>query len=150
MSQMSMKKGIKEFGDDGVDAVMRELRQLHDWDVIEPHPAHSLTIEDKKGALPYLMFLKKKRNGTIKGRGCADGRKQRLYTSKEDTSSPTVSIESVFLTSVIEAHEHRDIGTVDLPGGAFMQADMYDVVYMMRLEGTVGLYFTSCLLEHIG
>lgn len=46
-----------------------------------------------------------------------------------------MAIESVFLTCVIDAHEQRDVGTVDLPG-AFMQADMNDVVYM-RLEGTM-------------
>ena len=79
------------------------------------------------------MFLKKKRNGSIKGRGCADGRKQRLYTAKEDASSPTVAIESVMLSSVIDAKENRDVATVDIPG-AFMQADMDDVVHM-RLEG---------------
>jgi hypothetical protein len=44
------------------------------------------------------MFLKKKRCGKIKARGCADGRKQRLYKTKEETSAPTVSIESVMLT----------------------------------------------------
>ena len=39
MTQMSMKKGIKEFGDAGVDAVLVELQQLHDRDVLEPQPA---------------------------------------------------------------------------------------------------------------
>jgi hypothetical protein len=48
------------------------------------------------------MFLKEKRCGKIKGRGCADGCKQREYLSKEDTSSPTVAIESVFLSCVID------------------------------------------------
>jgi hypothetical protein len=81
------------------------------------------------------MFLKKKRNGTVKGRGCADGRKQRRYTAKEDASSPTVATESVFLTCAVEAHEGRDVATVDLPG-AFMQADMDDTVYM-RIDGTM-------------
>jgi Reverse transcriptase (RNA-dependent DNA polymerase) len=81
------------------------------------------------------MFLKKKRNGIIKGRGCADGRKQRLYTNKDDASSPTVSIESVILTSVLDAAEGRDVATVDIPG-AFMQADMDDTVHM-KLEGTM-------------
>jgi len=28
------------------------------------------------------MFLKEKRDGTIKARGCADGRPQREYTKK--------------------------------------------------------------------
>ena len=79
------------------------------------------------------MFLKKKRCGRIKGRGCADGRKQRAYTDKADASAPTVSIESVLLSSVIDAKEGRDIAIIDIPG-AFMQADMEDMVHM-KLEG---------------
>jgi hypothetical protein len=46
-------------------------------------------------AMAYLMFLKQKRTGHVKGRGCADGKKQRIYTIKEEASSPTVAIESV-------------------------------------------------------
>ena len=45
------------------------------------------------------MFLKQKRCGKIKGRGCADRRKQRKYLTKEDKSAPTVSTEDIFLTS---------------------------------------------------
>jgi hypothetical protein len=54
--------------------------------VIEPKSANMLTNEEKKKALHYLMFLKKKRCGPIKGRGCADGRKQRIYKTKEETT----------------------------------------------------------------
>ena len=133
MTQHSMKRGIKLFGDAGVDAVLKELKQLHDRKVLEPKDAKQMSEEDKKAALQYLMFLKQKRNGTIKGRGCADGRKQRQYTAKEDASSPTVAIESVMISSVIDAMENRDVATVDIPG-AFMQADMDDVVHM-KLEG---------------
>jgi hypothetical protein len=43
-------------------------------------------------ALNYLMFLKRKRCGKIKARGYADGRPQREYISKDESSSPTVSI----------------------------------------------------------
>jgi hypothetical protein len=76
------------------------------------------------------MFLKKKRCGHIKGRGCADGQKQRLYTTQEEASSPTVAIESVMLSCVIDASEGRDVATVDIPG-AFMQADMDDDVHVV-------------------
>ena len=133
MTQFSMKQGIKEFGDAGVDAVLEELQQLHDRKVLEPRRATELTREEKRAALHYLMFLKKKRNGRIKGRGCADGRKQRLHTNKEDASSPTVAIEAVMLSCVIDAMERRDVATIDIPG-AFMQAEMDEVVHM-RLEG---------------
>jgi Reverse transcriptase (RNA-dependent DNA polymerase)/Zinc knuckle len=134
-SQYSMKAGLKLFGDRGTEAVLKELKQLHDRDVMEPMDSSKMSREDRYRALSYLMFLKEKRDGAIKGRGCADGRKQRAYISKEEASSPTVTTEAVFLTSVIDARERRDVATVDVPG-AFMQADMDDVVYM-RLDGVM-------------
>ena len=98
--------------------------------------ASKMTRDEKKAALEYLMFLKQKRCGKIKGRGCADGRKQRpAYTAKEDASSPTVSIEAVMLSCLIDVMEQRDTATVDIPG-SFMQADMDELVHM-RLEGTM-------------
>jgi Reverse transcriptase (RNA-dependent DNA polymerase) len=81
------------------------------------------------------MFLKEKRCGKIKGRGCADGRKQWVYTTKQETSSPTVAIELLMISCVIDAKEHRDVATVDIPG-ASMVVDMDEEVHM-RLEGTM-------------
>ena len=133
MTQHSMKKVIKLLREAGIDAVLQELQQLHDREVIKPKNASELSGSDKEGALQYLMFLRKqKRNGTIKGRGCADGKK-RDYTSKEESSSPTVAIESVMLSSIIDAKERRDIATVDIPG-AFLQADTEDKIHM-KLKG---------------
>lgn len=119
LTQYSMKRGLKEFGNDRINAVLKELQQLHVRKVMKPVKGDGLSREERHRALAYLMFLKKKRCGTIKGRGCADGRKQRAWTSKEDASSPTVAIESVLILCTIDAKERRDIGTVDLPG-AFM------------------------------
>ena len=51
------------------------------------------------------MFIKEKRNATIKARGCVDGRSQREYTDKADTSSPTVSPEAMLLTCVTDVKE---------------------------------------------
>jgi hypothetical protein len=135
LTQMSMKQGLKTFGAEGHDAVLSEMKQLYDQGVIEPKDPNSLSVEDKRGALEYLMFLKKKRSGKIKGRGCADGRKQRVYTAKEEASSPTVSIEALMMSCVIDAKEERDVATSNIPG-AFMQADMDKIVYM-RLEGVM-------------
>jgi hypothetical protein len=135
LTQMSMKQGLKTFGAEGRAAVLLEMKQLHDQGVIEPKDPNSLSTKDKRGALEYLMFLKKKRSGKIKGRGCADGRKQRVYIAKEEASSPTVSIEALMMSCVIDAKEERDVATADIPG-AFMQADMDETVYM-RLEGVM-------------
>ena len=52
---------------------------------------------------------------------------------KEDVSSPTVAIESVLLSCTIDANEACDVAKVDIPG-AFLQADMDDVVYM-KIDG---------------
>ena len=64
MTQHSVKKGLKEFGKAGSDAVIAEM---HDRDVNEPKKANLWTQGEKNKALHYLMFLKKKRCGRIKG-----------------------------------------------------------------------------------
>ena len=75
LTRYTIKKGLKAFGEPGADAVVKEMKQLHDREVIEPKAAHMMTPTEKRKALEYLMFLKK-RGGIIKARGCADGRKQ--------------------------------------------------------------------------
>ncbi len=42
-----------------------------------PQDADQMTDDQKNAALESLMFPKEKRDGSIKGRACADGRKQR-------------------------------------------------------------------------
>jgi hypothetical protein len=110
-----------------------------------PVNMRALTTEQRtelrKKALAYLMFLKQKRCGKIKGRGCADGRKQRLYKTKEEVSSPTVRTESVMLSCVIDATEGRDVATADVPG-AFMQTDIDEDVYI-RMSGPLAKLLTK-------
>jgi hypothetical protein len=90
--QMNMNKGLKVFKEEGEKAVTSELKQLHDMEALKPVMPTDLTEKQRKGALSYLMYLKRKRNGKVKARGCADGRKQRVYMTKDETSSPTVSL----------------------------------------------------------
>ena len=49
------------------------------------------------------MFLKEKQDGSIKGRGVVDGRKQREKIEPKDAMSPTVSTEAVMLTATMDA-----------------------------------------------
>jgi hypothetical protein len=115
--------------------VLKELKQLHDRKVLEPKVPTELTRDQKRKALKYLMFLKKKRCGMVKGRGCADDRKQHEHTTKNETSSPTVATESLMLSCIIDAKERQDVATADIPG-AFMQADSEGEVHM-KMEGTM-------------
>ena len=70
----------------------------------------------------------------IKGRGCADGRKQRTYLNKDDISAPTVATEALLLTCLIHAMEGRYVATVEIHG-VFMQAEMEGDDVHMKLEG---------------
>jgi hypothetical protein len=81
------------------------------------------------------MFLTKIQCGIIKVCGCADGRKQREMTTKEEASAPIVAIKSVMLSATIDAMEERDVATVDIPG-AFMQADIDEVIHV-KFEGEI-------------
>ena len=94
MTQFNFKKGLAKFGNKGKEAVMLELKQLHDKCAVEP--VRNLSKKQKSEALRYLMYLNMKKTGRLKARGCTDGRKQRSTMSKDEASSPTVAIESVF------------------------------------------------------
>jgi hypothetical protein len=98
-----------------------------------PQDSTKLTPGQKSAALESIMFLKEKRDGSIKGRACADGRKQRETATPGDAASPTVSVESVMITAAVEAHDGRDVAVLDVPG-AFLSADMEDEV-LMTLRG---------------
>jgi hypothetical protein len=129
MTQYSLRKGLKKFQKVGEEAVSKELKQLHMRDTFAPQNSEELSDEQKRGALESLMFLKEKRDGSIKGRACADGRKQRDTAVAGDATSPTVALESVLITATIDAFEERDVAIVDVPG-AFLSADMDEEVIM--------------------
>ena len=130
-AQMSAKKGLKIFKEEGPGALMKELRQVILMDVMSGCHARELSKDEKRRALryKYLMFLKQKRCGMIKGRGCVDDRPQRLWKTKQETTSPTVSIESLFISCMIDAMEERDVATIDIPS-AYMQAFIDETVHI--------------------
>lgn len=132
------------------------MLQLHKRNVMHPKSGKSLSERNEKNAQSYLMFLKQKRSGAIKGRGFADGRKQRGTKNKTDTSSPTVSTEAIFLVSTIAAKEDRDVAVMDIPG-AFLQTDIEEEGVFIKLQGRMAkllaliepsLYRQHIIMEH--
>ena len=81
LSQYNLKTSLRLFGQAGSEAVTKELKQLYDRDVLDPKLDTELKREQRTRSLAYLMFLKMKRDGSINGRGCADGRKQQDWMS---------------------------------------------------------------------
>ena len=116
----SLPKAIKRFGQPALDSAIKEMKQLHDRDCFNPIDPSTLTPEEKRRAMESLIFGVLKKSGIIKMRHCANGSVQRDYLSREDTSSPTVQVESLFYTAMIDAKEHRDVATADVPN-AFIQ-----------------------------
>ena len=132
------QKGIKLFGEPGRKAAGKEVDQLHRRNCFTPIDINSLTKEEKAKAMEALMFLTEKKNGTIKGRMVYNGKPTRVWLSREDSASPTAALESIFLTSIIDAKEKRDVMTADVPN-AFIQTPMPDdsVQVVMKITGVL-------------
>ena len=50
--------------------------------------------------------MKEKKDGILKTQSCVNGAPQREYIKKEDTASPTVVTDSVFITGAINGHQN--------------------------------------------
>jgi hypothetical protein len=98
MTQYSMKAGMKKFKERAEEAVSKELSQLHHRDTFEPVNPSNLSNEERKQVLESHLFLKEKRDASVKGRMVAGGNKQRGTIDKQDASSPTAALESVLIT----------------------------------------------------
>lgn len=86
-----------------------------------------------------ITLIKEKRCSRIKGRTCADGRKQRKYIAKEDAASPTVTNEAgLMFTLLVNAMEQQDVATADV-ARAFLKAPMDDFVLVKLMDEEVDL-----------
>lgn len=134
--QYFLHEGLKRFGKVGDEAALNELKQLHQRDCFKPKYVEELSELQKKNALDTIVLIEEKRDGRVKGRAVADGRKQRGIVPKEEAASPTASLEAVILTCIIDAKEKRDVAITDIPN-AFITADMEGGDVYMKLRGKV-------------
>ena len=88
-------KGSKLFGQRGYDATNKELDQLHRRTRFTPVSVSEMTATEKARAMEALMLLTEKKDGTVKGRLVYNGKPTREWLSREDSTSPTASLESV-------------------------------------------------------
>jgi hypothetical protein len=106
-------------------AVTSEMKQLHFRNTFKPKHWSELSKTQRQTVLESHMFLKEKRDGSLKGRTVAGGNKQPDNISKEDASSPTVATEAILLSCIINAKEGRDVAVIDIPN-AFIQTRVED------------------------
>jgi hypothetical protein len=94
----SLKQRIKKIGEQGIKAVHKVLKQIHDRVIFEPISIEKMTILERKRAMESLIFLTEKRDETIKIRVRANGSTQRAYIAREEASSPTTASEAILIT----------------------------------------------------
>ena len=84
MTQLSMKGGLKRWGNKGKQAVSKELLQLRIRYTFRPINSKTLSKTEYDKVLEYHLFLKQKRDHSIKGRMAAGGNNQRGHIAKTD------------------------------------------------------------------
>lgn len=104
-AQMSAKKGIKKYRKAAKLKLMAEFAQLLEFLVFHGRKVESLSPKDKKGAANMINLLEEKlnwghtpENPVLRARSIFDGRVQKGLYSKEETASPTVSLDAFTIT----------------------------------------------------
>ena len=124
--------------------MFKELKQLNDGavkelnhPVIRPIRPSEVNEEEKKRALNAVNLIKKKKDGSIKGRTCINGSKQKEYLSEDESvAAPTQSLDGFLVTCMLDAREKRSVITFDVPG-AFLQPEMPKMKNIKGKDGKV-------------
>jgi hypothetical protein len=108
------------------------MNQLHRQNCFPPILVAEMSLKEQRKAQQALMFISDKRDKTVKGQMMYNGKPTREWLSREDASSPTAALESIMLTAVINATEHCDVMTCNMPNAydisnAFIRALMPEV-----------------------
>ena len=138
---MSLARGLRKHGKLGFESLMKELQNIHDTGTIEGVDFSKLSQAQKGRTIRSFLFYKEKyfpdgKFDKLKARLVASGDAQdrSLYTESQ-TSSPTVSTETLFMVAAIAGREKRKVVTVDI-GSAFLrgkfQEDSEPII--MRLD----------------
>ena len=139
-TQMSARQGFKQVGEEAVAAMIKEYKQLNNGPmpgkpVVEAIDTDTIPREELTKALDAVNLIKLKRCGKVKGRSCLNGSKQRRYLKPDESvASPTVSLEALMSTLVIDAHEKRDVAIFDVPGAYLHAKFPKDKLVLMRLK----------------
>ena len=98
--------------------------------------ALELTNEQKRVALEPLITIKEIWTGKVKGHHCVSGREECRHIPREETAFPTIHLESIFITSIIDVQKRRDIAIIDF-SGAFLSTDNLYLIHIVLSVKTV-------------
>ena len=87
----------------GEAGIKKEMKQMNDRKCFRAILVNELTKQERKRAQLALGYLTEKRDGTIKGRMVFNGKPTREWLSREESASPTASLEGIVITT----HSYR-------------------------------------------
>eukprot|EP00957_Ditylum_brightwellii_P210959 15365606-Ditylum_brightwellii.AAC.1 len=128
---MSTTEGIETYGEVAIVTMIKEFKHLVNGtfpgkSVVESIKTSDLTYKEKTKVLNAINLIKIKQNRIVKGRSCADESKDQFYCKEEESiTSPTVALESLISTLIIDIYEGRDIATFNIPG-AYLHVSIPD------------------------
>jgi uncharacterized protein YbjQ (UPF0145 family) len=109
-------------------------------DSFRPKHYRKLKPKQKARMVESFIFLKEKKDGSLKARAVLGVNVQQDYITKDEASSPTAYTEAVILTAIVNAKEEKDVTTVDLPN-AFCQTVITNAnaehCIIVRLQGAL-------------
>ena len=142
-AQMSAKQGIKKYDKEAELKLIAEFAQLLEYQVfhgVKADGPDSISREEKQGAGDMINLIEEKinrghteENPVLRARSVFNGKVQRGIYTKDQTASPTVDQDSLFMTCIVDAIEGRAKATSDVRG-AYLNAKMKDRV-IMRISG---------------
>ena len=83
-AQMSMKKGLKIFGEEGYATVKKEMQQLHDRKVMQPINQKDLSLAQKRRPWGTLCFSRRNNVAQLKAMAVRMGRSSELTSLKRN------------------------------------------------------------------
>ena len=116
---------------------------MHERGCFQPVNVNDLMTDQRKEILNIMTFIIEKRDGVVKARSVAVGSKQRLWMNKEETASPTVSLEAILLTCVMDAFENCEVAVVDIPN-AFIQTLHEGKPVFIKIKGKLASILCKC------
>jgi histone deacetylase 1/2 len=127
-TNLNPKKAVELYGEKAIDSMVKELKQICvDRKVVTP-TMERVTPND---LIPVHMFLKEKSDGQLKARAVAGGNHQdRTKYAFDDIHSPTVSLISVFIVTIIGLKLGFVSAVMDVRG-AYLYAKIKEQVFVI-------------------
>ena len=144
---LKIKEALKKHGRASLVSLIEEIYGIHELKTLTPVEKKRLSNNQLRKIIRSKYFLKEKLNPhsgeflQLKSRLVAGGDMQDR-TVYEDISSPTVTLQSVFMIASLAAREKRKVVTADI-GKAYLNAEMTGEEVLMEVDSLTALILSK-------